>query len=282
MQGKHIRKWIPALLILLFLGYWFFADNVLFAPPKKTVVAQFETYSILTAKDQYYLRIHDMSAIESRSLSAVPMTSVAADRIPEFISAKHMKDSILCGKLSSYDLYYIWRHCKVDPDYDLLICDPYDIHEPRPLKGLPYSSVYWLGTYYSYSYRISSDHYWSISCYKLTKEHNVHTAFDREMEIVNKYLLYTEQTQDRNATVYYYNIGGHGSNDKRILYDLSTQDKPLIINETYNDEAKTIPMDTQVCGIENGVYFTVSITSYNERPSVEFLQSLGISPDPIA
>lgn len=280
MQRKHIRKWIPALAILLFVGWWMFATFVIHAPPKKTVVAEFKTYSILKAKDQYYLRIHDMSAIEPKSLSAIPMTSVAADRIPEFISAKHMKDSILGGKLSRYDLYYIWRHCKVDPDYDLFICDPYDIHEPLPLNGLPFSMVCWYGTHYDYGYRISRDYYWSITCYELTEEHNVYTAFDRDLELIKPYILYTEQIEDRNATVYYYKISGPG-NDKKILYDLSTQDKPLMILETYNDDAKTIPMRTEVCGIEHGVYFTAYITSYNERPSVEFLQSLGISPEPI-
>ena len=74
---KSLLKWLPALVILLLVGCWMLSTFVIHAPPKKTVVAEFETYSILKAKDQYYLRIHDMSAIEPKSLSAIPMTSVA-------------------------------------------------------------------------------------------------------------------------------------------------------------------------------------------------------------
>lgn len=278
---RFIKKWYPLLIIVLLLAFWFAANAIWHTPPKKTVVVSFDTYSILKAEDQYYLRIHEGADILPKSMSAVPLTSILADPVPKFSSAQHMKQSILNGELTSENLYYIWKHCQFDGDNDFYICNPYEIRIPIQPKGLRANGVYWYGSNYSFSYRASSDYYMSIRCYTLTKEHDVYKAFDSEMQIVNRHLLYTEQVEDRNATVYHYALTDIEPFDKKIMYDLSTEEKPLLILESYYNNTRTIPMDTQFCGIENGVYFIGRITSYNERPTIEFLQSLGISPEPI-
>ena len=54
---KSILKWLPALVILLLVGCWLFNEFVIRRPDGKVVVAEYENYTILKRKDQYYLRM---------------------------------------------------------------------------------------------------------------------------------------------------------------------------------------------------------------------------------
>lgn len=118
-----------------------------------------------------------------------------------------------------------------------------------------------------------------MECYKQTKGHDVHAEFDNNLKYLKTYIYETEKIQDRNATVYYhYSTIVEDRKEKTILYDLSTEDKQLVIYERYDNVNDTVPNFTDYCGIENGVYFTGRIEDAESRLSVDFLQSLGISP----
>ena len=195
-----------------------------------------------------------------------------------------MKNRILGGKLSQTALYYLWKHCPFDGDNDFYICNLDDIREPAHPAGLPLVSVSWYGSYYTFGCKPSSDYSMYISCYKLTKNHNVHTAFNHYLDYHEKYLSKTEQIPEQNATVYYYKYNETKPPAKIVIYDLSTGNKPLVVFERYDSENWTVPERIEFCGIENGVYFKGIIISSifsDERPTLEFLQNLGISPEPI-
>lgn len=280
MLLKFARKWYPLVIIVSVLAFWLVANAIWHTPPKKTVVVSFDSYSILKAEDQYYLRIHEEANILNRTMSAVPLTSIAPDPNPKFVSAKSMKDSILGGTLTKEHLYYIWKHCLFDGDNDFYICDPYDIHEPFEPSDLHDYGVTWYGTYYRFHYKASNDYSMSIDCYELTKEHSVSGYIKNSIKNYQDRIYKTEQTPNGNATIYYYAYD-NGDAHKICTYDVSTDSKQLMILERYPTVSSEIPSTTRICGIENGVYFEGYIESRNERPSVEFLQNIGISPDPI-
>lgn len=281
MQKKHIRKFIPLLVILLLVGCWMLSTFVIHAPPKKTVVAEFETYSILKAKDQYYLRIHVSEDTKPKTLSAVPILSIYRTPAPEFRSIQEMRHCILNGKLTQENLHYIWQHFPYDHDLDFYILDPYNIPVPQIPSHMYVNWVIWHESSCDFILRGSSGLWISMECCKQTEDHNVHAKFDSNLKRLKESIYKTEKIQDRNATVYYhYSTINQERKIKTVLYDLSTEGKQLVIYEHYDNPNDTVPAFTDFCGIENGVYFEGRIEDADSRLSVEFLQSLGISPEP--
>ena len=279
MLLKFARKWYPLLIIIGILAFWLVVNTLFYAPPRKSVVVAFDSYSILKGRDQYYLRIHEEANILPRSMSAVPLLSIVGTPSPEFRSIQEMQDSILGGKLTKENLYHIWQNFPYDSDRDFYILDPYNIPAPQIPSGMQLSWVVWGKSSCHFSFRSTSDLWISMDCCEQTKEHNVHTKFDQNLKKLKEYIYQTEQIQDRNATVYYhYDTIIENRKEKTILYDLSTEGKQLVIYERYNNVNDTVPAFTDFCGIENGVYFTGRIEDADSPLSVEFLQSIGIFP----
>lgn len=293
MQKKHIRKFIPLLVILLLVGCWLFNEFVIRRPAGKTVVAEFENYMILKTEDQYYLRMDDSKyVIKDSSGNKLPQKH-AIYSPPEFRSAQDMRDSILKGKLTEHNLGYIWQEFSWDGHGDYLIPDPYNITIPEDPYGTLLKSVSWAEDHLLFYYTNSIDQRVSINCYPLNKEHDVRSQFNEYLELQKEFICQTEQIDDRNATVYYAQYEKYKS--KYIIYDLSTEGKQLVIFEHYSGLEKfgkvdsgwdnPVPDYTEFCGIENGTFFTGRIYTdnnldYGNRPSIKFLQSLGISPEP--
>lgn len=279
MLRKFARKWYPLLIIIGILAFWLVVNTLIYAPPRKSVVVAFDSYSILKGRDQYYLRIHEEANILPRSMSAVPVRDVYTTPSPAFQSIQEMQDSILGGKLTKENLYYIWQHFPYDSDNDFYILDPYNIPVPKIPSGMRLTWVNWHESSWSFYFHSTSDLWLSMDCCEQTKEHNIRDEVNNRLKQMKKYIYKTEQIQDRNATVYYhYSTTNQNWKEKTILYDLSSEGKQLLIYENYIYVKDTVIWYTDFFGIENGVYFTGRIDDADSRLSVEFLQSIGISP----
>lgn len=279
---KSLLKWLPALVILLLVGCWMFNEYVIRRPPGKVVVAEYEDYTILKRKDQYYLRLDDSKYVQ-KSSSGKPLLTYHPYSTPKFRSAQDMRDSILKGKLTEDELGFIWQELPWDGHGDYLIPDPYNITIPKDPYGTQLNCVCWHGDHLYFYYTNSLEQLVSINCYPLTKEHNVYSAFNEYLDRKEEYICKTEQTEDRNATVYYAQYEQREA--KYIVYDLNAEGKQLRILEEYSSWDSEAPEYTEFCGIENGTYFSGRVTinrpvNYIKRLSVEFLQSLGIEPKP--
>ena len=283
MQKKHIRKFIPLLVILLLVGCWLFNEFVIRRPAGKVVVAEYEDYTILKRKDQYYLRLDDSKYVRKDSSgNKLPQTH-ATYSPPTFRSAQDMRDSILKGKLTEHNLGYIWQEFSWDGHGDYLIPDPYNITIPKDPYGTQLYWVHWAVDYLYFYFSNSLGYIVEFYSYPLNKEHSVRSQTDKYVEWQKEYICKIEQVEERDATVYY--VQQNQVATKFVVYDINTEGKELRIMEKYPSWDSKIPSYTEFWGIENETYFrgTVKIKNASdakERLSIEFLQSLGISPEP--
>lgn len=85
---------------------------------------------------------------------------------------------------------------------------------------------------------------------------------------------YTDET--RNGTVYHF-VSDYGDHTYKVVYEIRAGEKILYVMENYYEAPNTkAPADVYVLGMNNGIYFSLSINDPTERPSVEWLSSFGL------
>lgn len=63
---------------------------------------------------------------------------------------------------------------------------------------------------------------------------------------------------------------------KQIYYVITTSEKTLHIFETYDAASNVAPDSIDIPGEQQGEYFDVYISNFEERPTVEWLLEFGI------
>ena len=286
MLRKHFWKLLLVLLALLFLGYWFFADNVLLKVPEKTLVSQQDQYSIWQSGGQYYLRIRYPENLTPDYISSnIPDTQTK----PYFDSLAHMKESILSGQLQQWHLNYLWDSCRYDPHYDLIINDLSCIYEPVVDDRLSVSSVHWTGLDYTVIYNITQDQGGiSFTCYgnKISFDPVYEREYEMLLQRIEGDLVSKEAISGQNATEYiYYQDLFERTLSKARVFDFSTDTRRLTVLEEYFDSTDALPDKIRFYGCENGVYFSGYLSqayieaNYDQFPYI--LQQLHLSSEPI-
>ena len=86
-----------------------------------------------------------------------------------------------------------------------------------------------------------------------------------------------EQDAERNATEITYE--GQFSSGKQITYSYTVDGFTVTIIESYFfEESKTVPFILHGMAEGNGIYYYWSIGGFTERPSYEWIKSIGLKP----
>lgn len=202
---------------------------------------------------------------------------------PKFTSIKEMRQGILEGPISQYELRCL-VHASSDADHSIEICDPNHLYEFTAPEEFHLKYIIWSGN--SYNCHLTSDNEWGgIDCYN-KKDYS--ESFNKGYKdfLSNSLVTITEQrtTSDRLATVYYGHTGV--AKLKYICYELHVGDKTMYIQEEYLLEiednrspvSSDVPSSIQFWGTQNGGYFQGTFFDFTERPSIQWLSQFGIIP----
>lgn len=137
----------------------------------------------------------------------------------------------------------------------------------------------WSGTE-MYSFRTSQDTHKSFAFSVLSKE-----DYELRKDTLTNYtgtdileLVRVEKITDRNATVYYTKSKRNGNESSFLFYMIEVNGRKIFVEEHQNIGNDPLSNSLRMYICENGFYGVISIHYDNERPSVEYLSSFGLTP----
>ncbi|MBE6639430.1 MAG: hypothetical protein E7616_08300 [Ruminococcaceae bacterium] len=234
-------------------------------------------YEIEMIDGQYYLVFEDEKYKNNVNASQV-------EPYLTFSSVAEMKDKVLNGKLTEEEIKTMSTFTK-DSASKIRIPNLEKVYTPIVPENITCSASVWMNSV-GYSVELlSKDCY--VSLFEVqSKERYEEKLKETKDKLHNNKLVTitkTEQTDDRDATVYWYTTSS--GELKKIEYTIVTEKAELFVTETYclrlNHDlmavSDTIPQGVQIHGNLGDRYFYCSVYECTERPSVEWLSSFGLA-----
>lgn len=202
----------------------------------------------------------------------------AAPIPPMFNTFSEMQEKIVSGDIPFERLAALWEMIK---DNDVLeTLNPYDLQNVKAPKELECTSILWYGDRYGFSFtgkEISGNvHYCTKEIYE--------EKYDAEMENWEQSwftIISDTKVRKRNARVVCYTTGS--AELKSVFYTVKSKyGETLHIKEEYTLSSSngtgtdTIPTSIEIFGEGRNTYFYSRFRGFQERPSVEWLQSFGL------
>lgn len=241
-----------------------------------TEAAEVQSYEIYTENDTHYLKFN----LELPQI----VKSMAGTQIfvqyPEFSSVSEMKDCIEATDIPEDQLYALYQVNRKETIEIIDLDTLYDVSLPT---GLELRRILWYGDYYSFE----ADAGPYLGCVQVLSKQAYEEKFDLEYAnfSYDEYgFVESQNIDERNATkIYFQNSAGMYTH---ILYKLEAESKTLYVREFYVlqkievgevvPNSADAPNKIEVFGMEDDGYFYAAVFLLDERPSVDWLLSLGI------
>ena len=232
-----------------------------------------EQYSIMERDGVFYLQFVDGGAasVDNQSGALTPGTGGIA-----FASVKVMRDRIINGGFSTNQLTSMKGYQKT-ANGEVAVCNVNALWDVVLPDDLSLEAVLWTGL--TYTFNLRGDEL-EGRLYVTTEE-----GYKRMLEMVT--LVETENTKftsvskepERNATVTTYENKVVGSAGKQIAYTYEENGFAISVFEKYYyDQSESVPFIISVFGEGNGIYYYSQIREFTERPSYEWIKSIGVTP----
>lgn len=235
------------------------------------------TYEIIEEEDEYFIVFNDEEITNNEHFQN------GWDSLTiKFASLSELREKVATNSLSDSQKAHIRRVFPRDDTGAIKICNLGKLYSPILPERFEITGVYWYGEIYTFDFENEQEFGYVTYCteetYLQEYEYEYEDFFNRD----NISLSRRKQIEDRNAEEFYYET--LAGSFKQVRYTLTTENKTLIIDETYRlftihsdlSTSDTVPSRIGIYGIDNGVYFIVSLNDLIERPSVEWLLSIGM------
>ena len=234
-----------------------------------------DQYSVMDRDGEYYFDFKedvDLSGGGQQTGAANPGSSGV-----NFGSVKAMHDRIVNGGFSAATLSGMAGWAKTT-DGKVAVCNVNALWDAYLPQDLSVAHVNWCGQ--TYAFVLQSDDLEGRLC--LTTE----SGYQRMKEIYeieetnNLKFTSVEQVAERDATVITYE-SQVASSGKQIRYTYEKDGFTVTILENYffdYSETETVPFIVNGMAEGNGIYYYWSVGGFTERPSYEWIKSIGLKP----
>lgn len=232
-----------------------------------------DKYSVMESNGEYYLSFNDNINITTGSTqtgAATPGTTIT------FKSVKDMRDAIVNGDFSSAQLTGMQNFAKAS-NGSVAVCNVNELWDVVYPQDLSLEWISWTGP--TYCFRLSNDvlegnvYFTSKSNY----EKRMRRAVYEETETFK--FTSIEADPERNGTIMTYESQKTGRKGKQIVYTYSENGFDFTVSEKYFFEhSETIPFLITTMAEGNGIYYYWNIGGFTERPSYEWIKSIGVTP----
>lgn len=216
-----------------------------------------DTYAISKEGENVYLEV--LSEMTGREPEVAELS---------FSSLNEMYTKIATLQLEHWELYVIDTHWPDDENGRALICDLNSLYEPQTPSKKVKEKLAWWGQKYvillhdadgvATEFRFSPHDFEKLVQFDV-KEYEA-GAYGEGKPI-----------KDRNAREY------NNGTTRVVRYTLTGFKKIMHVTEQYHAE-DTVPYQIDLLVKDDGVPFKVQITNFTERPSEEWLLSIGVTP----
>lgn len=198
-----------------------------------------------------------------------------------FRSVAEVKNDFETGNFTDEELGILAYYCS-DESGKSLICNLSKLYEPiLPASFDSLSIGWWGGTHFRYTFYADENEQRGIMEIYTSAEGR--QRYDEQVDLAANFAertdfdVYSETTDsERNGKVCFYTSAGVYE-WKKVYYELENDGKILHIEETYAlEESSTVPCSIAIYGSDNGIYFAFFLSSFQERPSVDWLCKFGI------
>ncbi len=233
-------------------------------------------YQIIEIEGNTYFSFDDESRY--KDLSTSQMAPVVS-----FKSMRAFYEGMNCGTLTEEQKKIVAKFDRNEAG-QIQICNTNNLVTPIVPEDVQIRSIDWYGKYYSAM--IGGDVYGYITpCDKATYNKRAEEVSITQNERIT--ITSVEFDEDRNAEVTNYNT--KNARLKQIRYTVQSGDRQIVVIEKYNLEvlnpsvegmleiSDTVPASIQLFCIEDGRYSYGWLTSFEERPTVEWLKDWGLS-----
>lgn len=231
-------------------------------------------YSIMERNGEYYFDFKedvDQSTANGQMDAAIPGSDGFI-----FGSVKVMRDRIVNGGFSAANLSAMSGWAKT-ADGKVAVCDVNALWDAYLPQDMPLACVRWFGRDYSFVFEnddLEGRLYFATeSIYRRMQQ-----IYELE-ETENCKFISVEQVAERDATVITFE-SQVASSGKQISYTYTENGFTVTIFEEYlydySDE--TVPFIVIGMAEGNGIYYYWSVGGFTERPSYEWIKSIGLKP----
>lgn len=233
-----------------------------------------EQYSVMERNGEYYFDFKE--AVDLSTASQQTGAATAGSSGVNFGSVKAMRDRIVNGGFSAATLSGMAGWAKTT-DGDVAVCNVNALWDAYLPQDLELAHVNWSGQ--TYAFVLQSDDLEGRLC--LTTE----SGYKRMQEILiidkesnNLKFTSVEQVAERDATVITYE-SSVASSGKQIRYTYEENGFTVTILEDYFfDQSETVPFVVTGMAEGNGIYYYWDVGGFTERPSYEWIKSIGLKP----
>lgn len=247
-------------------------------------LVEHENYKIYKEDGKWYLEeFPDNSSKTQEKTGSTENSSNECMAIvaPKFNTLSEMREAIIGGTLSKSQITAL-RACTGNENDSLEIYDPYKMKNLATPEDIKYDYVYLEGDYYSFQFSGENIIGYIVCCDKEEYE----KTYQNKYGITKKQSIISETVvSERNARVVHSETGAGEFND--VFYTITTKRGDTLyvkeqyalsyFDETRNDEvSETIPQNIRLFGNNGSNYYFGWFKGFEERPSVEWLQSFGL------
>lgn len=270
-----------------FIAVWCLIIMLLCACSTETLVGN-EKYKIFEKDGNFYMEFQSNRTVENQTKSESSHLSVCISKsYPKFNSISDMQAKILDGDISDEQIAVL----QTDGTNNILeICNPNNLYDLALPKNLAYDYILWYGD--TYSFEIKDDSFMGYVFYSNEEEYNREFSENYYDSLKKHSIISDIAVSERNARVVHYMT--HTGEFKDLFYTISTAyGDTLHVREEYvlryfGDEKVTdklldkvseaIPKSISIFGSNGTNYYYGWFSGFEERPSVEWLSSFGLTP----
>lgn len=240
-------------------------------------------YDIITKDGKHYIS-SNLSTQNKQAESDELYASIVNAIGIYFTDVGQMKMRIKNCDFNDQELAAIQYNCRGDGLWE--ICDLNNLCDAKTPQDVAVEGVYWYGNSYSFKldYQLASG--CSFSCpdpetYNYSFQ-EYYADCPRSLELAREF--WDEKISDRNATQTFYQTDA--GDFKLIKYEIREKNRTLYVAENYClasyerylEASDSVPQFINVFIEENGTLCSIRISEPEDRPSVEWLSSFGVTP----
>ena len=259
---KKLFCLILALMLLMMAGC---------AAAERTV-AENDAYAVIEYNGIYTLRFRE--PLPSNKNNSGANGQLTGGEPITFRSVAEMKAAIEGGTFTEKQIETIRKYFKRSGN-EILSLNTNKLYELVLPEGMEYQCVDWYG--FSYVFQNCTDGKFSGYIDFETKEEH-ETSKEKMMDFLEINKDVTQyQAEDRNATIYEY-VSPFDIPIRIYAYTIESEGKIITVHEVCRLSGKTESLSSfKICGEQDGGYFYGQFRG-NSRPTVEWLQSFGLTP----
>ena len=277
MKKKHI--WFLAVIaflilfpVLLYINYLSSEREI---PDHMEVVAENDVYMILKDKnsdENYFLRATQRTYKQWKYSYGRQLEKLSAGPYKiGFDSLAEMKEWLLNGKMSSTQLFWLYRNGAQNSDDDTYIINPEDMREVVAPEGFAREKLYYYGRYisYSYSHPETSKHLSISVCDKASYEAYL-AWLDQDYYSEDGRTILRQGVLDDYKDADYVTYVEDGKQKVRVFYSYDLPDRKIQVIEHRGKGSYIL--------IEQDGGYLVGYSYDIDRPDIALIQEIGFAP----